>query len=247
MGTSFGAPQSSLFDKCVLYAPLTDCAAISGGYNVYPILPSGVTITNAGTFTKSSLGNNQNVLIFDGNTNYITITDSADFYLGANPFSVFFWINVGSSSLTGNVGICGQIPSNGGVANTGWDIYLESGIPRWYWYNGTTTAGYSSTYGAITNATWYNFAFIGDGSTLKIYINSTQYGSVACTNVADSSLNFYLGGSQYWTDINGTLMHYGLWKGRALSQAEIKLLMNRTHPITGRGIMPANGDYWRLS
>jgi hypothetical protein len=34
---------------------------------------------------------------------------------------------------------------------------------------------------------------------------------------------------------------------RALSQPEIKLLMNRTHPLTGAGLMPATGEYWRLS
>lgn len=262
MGTSFGAPQTAgLLDKCVLYAPLTDCSAISGGYNVYPILPSGVTVTNNGSWFKDNLGNNQYNL-HQTSSNYITITDSPDFYLGANPFSVCFWVVPSIGALTTQYVICGQVPTDGATANTSFMIMLYNGIPRWYNWTGSAIIAYNSTYGALsggdwsnnvmTSGTYYHLAFVGDGSTVKIYINSTQYGSVACTNVADSSLNFYLGGSPItpstnWHHFAGMLMHFGLWKGRALSVAEIKLMMNLTHPVTGRGLMPANGEYWRLS
>lgn len=248
MSSRKGASQfPSLFDDCVLWWPGLETSE-------FPIIPSGVTVTPNGTFTKDDLGNNKQI-IHQNSTNYITITDSSDFYIGTNSFSVCFWLIPSQGSLTGNIGICGQMPSNGSVTNTGWNVYLYNGIPRFYWHNGTTTTGYSSTYGSlsygiwsgnvITSGSWYHLAFIGNGSILKIYINGIQYGSVACTNIADSPLSFYLGGNQYWTDIAGNLVDFLFYNGKALSQAEIKLLMNRTHPVTGLGMLPGGYDYYR--
>ena len=46
----------------------------SVGANAFPIVPSGVTVTNNGTWTKDDLGNNKSVLRFNGSTNYVSLS-----------------------------------------------------------------------------------------------------------------------------------------------------------------------------
>ena len=91
-----GSNFPSLLDSCVLWAPLQHSAGVSGDIDEFPIIPSGVIITNNGTFTKTSLGNNKSVLNFDGSTNRIALSDNASFTLGTNAFSLAMWINLSS-------------------------------------------------------------------------------------------------------------------------------------------------------
>lgn len=52
----YGAPTfSSLLNSCVLWAPLQHSAGVSGDIDEFPILPSGVTVTNNDTWTKHLL------------------------------------------------------------------------------------------------------------------------------------------------------------------------------------------------
>ena len=94
-----GAPTfNSLLDKCVLWATLQDSAGVSGGIDEFPILPSGVTVTNNGTFTKTDLGNNKSVLNFNGSTNYISLTDNDAWDVFEDDFTITMWVNYDSIS-----------------------------------------------------------------------------------------------------------------------------------------------------
>lgn len=244
-----GAPSfASLLDKCVLWATLQDSAGVSGGIDEFPILPSGVTVTNNGTFTKTDLGNNKSVLNFDGSTNYISLTDNDAWFLNGD-FTIFFWVKISSyPSLLYIIYDQTAYATNGTIQITITPegivgLNLGSSVGK-----GLNTLGGNN----ITLNEW-NFVCLGrQGNNFFKYVNSwTPYTFTDSIVLYNSTPSLHIG--SYFGTGSATLMFSGnlnqliVWKGRALTQPEIKLLMNRTHPITGAGLMPANGEYWRLT
>lgn len=243
-----GAPAfSSLLNSCVLWAPLQHSAGVSGDIDEFPILPSGVTVTNDGTFTKTALGNNCSVLNFDGSTNRITFSDSASFTLGTNAFSLVMWVNLSSVNTIHT--LCHLFAAT----NSGLELYTSASAKLCLKVSDTSTAGNmvdatgSST---LEASTWYHIAVTRSGSTFTVYINaiSDSTGSSAASIIDPTAIA--IGCRPTGTPDQyhyGTIKDVMLINGKALSVQEIKLLMNRTHPITGAGLMPVNGEYWRLS
>lgn len=250
----YGAPTfNSLLKDCVLWFPGSDCAAVSGGgYDTFPIIPSGVAVTNNGTFTKTDLGNNKSVLNFDGSTNYISLTDNAAWDLFTNDFTISLWFK---TNTTGEHRLVSQFVD----ANNFWlvDYYLNSPDMRLYIaakVSGTTTMYYEISLSSHVNDTWYFITITKSGTTPGTWtmyldgVSKTVTASPAFNGTAPAlaaALNvMFRPPTKYYS---GNLAHLMIFKGRALTQPEIKLLMNRTHPITGAGLMPVNGDYWRTS
>ena len=238
---------SSLLKDCVLWAPLQHSAGVSGDIDEFPIIPSGVTVTNSGTFTKSSLGNNKSVLNFDGSTNRISLSDNASFTLGTNAFSLAMWVNLSS------VNAIHTLFHLFAATNSGLELYTNASAKLCLKVSDTSTAGNMvDTIGAATlvTSTWYHVTVTRSGSTFTVYLNATSdsTGSSAASIIDPTAIA--IGCRPAGTPDQ---YHYGnikdlmIYKGRALTQPEIKLLMARTHPITGAGLMPANGEYWRLS
>ena len=99
-------------------------------------------------------------------------------------------------------------------------------------------------------STWYHIAVTRSGSTFTVYLNATSdsTGSSAASIIDPTTIA--IGCRPTGTPDQyhyGTIKDVMLINGKALSLPEIKLLMARTHPTTGAGLMPANGDYWRTS
>ena len=234
---------SSLLKDCVLWAPLQHSAGVSGDIDEFPIIPSGVTVTNNGTFTKTSLGNNRSVFNFDGSTNYISLSDNDAWSFGTGDFTMSFWVrflnSVGteyileqyaSSSSRYNV-IASN--SNGtimfGRFTGSWDIKVTN----------TVFSANTWTLLTITRTSGNAYMYV-NGILDRTDANTTDYINISgalTVGVHNDSPSLYR--------LNGNIKDLMIFKGRALTQPEIKLLMNRTHPITGAGLLPGGYDYWR--
>lgn len=237
---------SSLLKDCVLWAPLQHSAGVSGDIDEFPIIPSGVTVTNNGTFTKMSLGNNKSVLNFDGSTNYISLSDDATWDFAENEdFTISFW----AKYITGPPypSIVGNCP--GTATSAGWGVGF--GYQLRFYFHATTGSGSwnicnVSSILSWTSGQWYHFAVVRKAGVITLYRDLTVTTSGAVTSAMSSSNTLKIGydGAQPITFANNNIKDLMIYKGRALTQPEIKLLMNRTHPITGAGLLPGGYDYW---
>lgn len=243
MGTSFGGIRTpTLFDKCVLYAPLRHCAGVSGDIDEFPILPSGVTITNTGTFGKSDLGNNKGLIAFTG-SNYISLSDSTAWDIINSNFTFGGWFKFTT--------VANQSELFYQAADTDNFWLFDPWIVSGYAYTtakvgGTRVLSYEWAWTPVAN-TWYHITLVkSDTTTWTLYLDGSTLTVTVLTAFDNTTVNI-AGALQIG---NGSYMNVGdlvIWKDLVLTQSEIKMLMSLTHPITGRGIMPVNGEYWRLS
>lgn len=238
---------SSLLKDCVLWAPLQHSAGVSGDVDEFPIIPSGVTVTNAGTFTKTSLGNNKSVLNFNGsNANNISFGSiGTHFAFGTDPMSIAFWFKV----ISGTEGMA--ILTRYTTWATNLDIYIYFDPATQYFtchVLPSTTSPYTIMTTTQTPATdWVHVAFIKKtGGVYESYLNGAYQGTIT-NSTAQTNNTSTLMISPGSGAIVRSVKDLMIYKGRALTQPEIKLLMNRTHPETGAGLMPVNGEYYRLS
>jgi hypothetical protein len=220
-------------------------AGVSGDIDEFPIIPSGVTVTNNGTFTKTDLGNNKSVVNFDGSTNYISLADDDAWYWGTGDFTFAYWIN--PQAMNGRLWYqetTRACPFYIMHYSNKLHVYLSYDGTNWGLNNFTSSA-------TLSNGTWYHITILRSGTTLYYYINGLYDNSVSIsTNTLYNEPSPVIIGRENNANGNylcGNIKDLIIWKGRALTQAEIKLLMNRTHPETGAGLMPINGEYWRLS
>lgn len=108
-------------------------------------------------------------LLLDGNGDYITMTSRTDHELPVwEDWTVEGWIRLDSigSGLKGFIG-----KRSGG--STGWQIYLDSGVPRILLW-GSSTIDASSSGGALSTATWYHLAMTQEGSTVRFFVNGVK-------------------------------------------------------------------------
>ncbi len=235
----------SIFQNAVLWAPLLHSAGYTNDIDEFPIIPSGVTVTNNGSWTKSDLGNNKSVLVFDGSTNYISLTDDVAWDIYDGDFTISAWVKFSSVSVSN--GVFGQrVDLNNYVALrwiTDSNVILLNGYS-----GGTVNFNYTCPFTPIANI-WYYLVIMKSGSACLMYIDDINQTVTELqawrntTNIA-APLTVGLGGA---VNMSGCIYDLRIYKGRALTLPEIKLLVKITHPVTGSGMIPGPYDYWRLS
>jgi hypothetical protein len=176
------------------------------------------TITNAnlsttqGTFSPFTSGGSG---YFDGSS-YLTAPDSAAHNFGTTPFTVEGWFY--STQGSGVHGIIGNFDVNGGYV--GWRILTQDNKIYFTRYIPASGDAYSTV--AFLDNTWNHFAVVGDGTTIKLYLNGVV-GSVTCSQPAQmtSSGPLSIGKNSdnsagiTWT-YNGYLSNIRIVKGTAL-------------------------------
>lgn len=221
MTLEFFKDNQELMSQCVLWWQGRDQTTTG-----FPILPSGVTATPAGTWANDlSLGNSKTLKTFNGSTNYISLTDNAAWYFGTGDCTICFWIY--PNAMTG--AIMGQYA----------DLYIKSFLVlntnriTWRIYESSSSLLEKNS-GTIGSGAWYHVAFVRSNGYIFAVTNGVQGSSTAITAaVTDMAVPFTIGqvNASY---ANCMLKDVLIWKGRALSQPEIKLLMQLTNPNTGR-------------
>jgi hypothetical protein len=232
-----------LFRSCIFWWPGLHCAGVSGDFDEFPILPSGVTVTNNGTFTKTDLGNNKSVVNFNGSTNYISLSDCDDWYIYGGDFTICAWIKYIASDHRGF--ITQKDESNFA------SIY---GSDRGIYISGTSAVCYCTTSYTFMEGGWYHLTIQRSGNAVCImYANGVQIDVTELNPWSylehNISSPLYIGYDTAFSSsfLNGNIKDLMIWKNRLLTQPEIKLLMNRTNPVSGEGMIPGPYDYWRLS
>jgi hypothetical protein len=171
-------------------------------------LPTGLTATGTAYVQRS--------WSFPGNT-FLTAPNNVGHQFGATPFTIEGWIypNVIQTS-----GIIGNFQLN----QNGWRIILGStGIISYYQSNGGDAYGTSAI--AIKAHSWNHFALVGNGTTIRIYVNGEQ-GNVTCVQssgitsggVLRIGRNSDTSGGITWV-FNGMISNLRIVKGTAVYTA----------------------------
>lgn len=176
---------------------------------------TGQTITYVGTAdcvdAQSKFGGKS--LLLDGDSDYITLVDSADWDFGAGDWTIDCWIR--PNSVTAYHPILSQKTTDG--------------IKQWaLWTNGTEVEFYNLSGGAgnIQFATtganlsvnnWFHIAWVHSGTTYSIYVNGVLKGSTINTNnFEDQTSVLFIGYDSYFGfNFNGYIDEFRISKGIA--------------------------------
>jgi len=152
--------------------------------------------------------------LFDGNGDYLTVPDSADWYFGAGDFTIDVWARFASSGGTYN--ICARKDAS----SNQWALNCQSNNIFFQEYiGGSLKINMWVDYAFSTN-TWYHIAFVRTGNIFKIFINGTQVGSDYnnSTEIINLTSNLHIGtniSSDYKFYFNGWLDEFRISKGIA--------------------------------
>jgi hypothetical protein len=121
-------------------------------------------------------GNNSYSLNFDGTNDYSTSTFNPS-TLGTGDFSISLWFNADVTGVTHHIFYLGDSSANQDYANLS---IRNTNILRFQmgqWSGGSADARAEST-NTISSGTWYHVLCQREGTTIKIFVNNTEWASV---------------------------------------------------------------------
>ena len=164
-------------------------------------------------------------LMFDGSDAYVSVTDDADWNFNTGNFTIETWINPDTLGDDIQQHFVGQWED---VNNKWWFGWEDSG-KLWVYFldDSSVKASYKTTsaWNPPLNA-WYHLAVVRNGTSLKLYINGvdeplTITTAISTNDVGDMSSALLIGQNATANYFDGTMDSMRIYKGRALSQAEI--------------------------
>jgi hypothetical protein len=159
---------------------------VDGSNTITDSSASNVTITPVGNaqidtaYKKFGTGS----ILFDGNGDYATTPDHADWYFADQPFTIDTWVRFSDVSLTH--GIAGQYVDTSNY----WELY----------YNGTTDkvgfscksgGSYKATYSLYwvpANNTWYHIELVRNGTNVYFFINGVSQTLTVATAISTNEI-----------------------------------------------------------
>ena len=145
-------------------------------------------------------------LLLDGNSDYITLADSADWDFGAGDFTIDFWFRFNADSA------CVICDNGAWVYSTGFNVEIANDL-IYVWLNANS---YSFTF-APSEATWYHIAVSRNGTDLKAFVDGTQVGETATSSDdITSAYTLTIGSLTDSYRLNGWLDDFRIVKGTAL-------------------------------
>ena len=190
---------------------------------------NNVTLTNSPTFNSDNKGS----FIFDGTNDYAIKSSNSTFALDSGDYTINGWYypnSLEASQTSLSLGVGGsQMRWVVGVGRANGTIFFGTGTGTWAWAQNTT-----SPTGVINSSEWSNVTVVKDGTTLRIYVNSTSVHTVSSFNFGSGqSGNLYVG--TYFLDynsdgsyFNGRVSNIEFHQNKALSQSEILQNYNAT-------------------
>ncbi len=165
---------------------------------------------------------------FDGTTDYLKVTDSAEHDFGTGDFSMeFFWWPETVTGNSGNIHIMISAPNN----SHNQFIYHESN----YWYyqsgGGGATVIPSST-GAATAKTWNHVVLCRSGTTMSIFSNGSRTATVqssAAVDFSHATIGRYDSGGY---EVDGYIRDMRWLKGSSAYDATQTSITVPTEPLT---------------
>lgn len=132
--------------------------------------------------------------LLDGNSDYLSVPDSADWAFGTGDFALGFWVRFNTVKTTG---FFGQDQTN----TLGWDMYYASGSVT-FLIDGSPAVAFSGWTPSAN--TWYHIELNRNGNNWYFFVNGTQTGStqVSSGSVADRASVLRIGCTWYDSAIN---------------------------------------------
>lgn len=188
-------------------------------------------------------------LLLDGNSDYISLPDNANYELGANDWTIDCWIRI--NNLPGNDEydyVFSKYQLTGNKRSYALALWNNGGTYKWVFYY--STDGTAGTLGSvivttsISANTWYHIAVVRYKNRLEIFQNGTSYGSyggLISTTFYNNDIAFLIGAIlpdsptgffDGWIDefrlINGTAMYTSNFTPALQSTTDsyTKLLLN---------------------
>jgi hypothetical protein len=129
------------------------------------------------------------------------------------------------------------------TSSAGWAVMIDPATPIIVLYDAGAHS-VSVTPNAIAVNTWYHFVVKRDGANIKFYQDGVQIGTdqTAVTSYDGTAVDFTVGSVNGANGVHvGQLADVAIWKGYALTDAEIKSLACAL-PIQRQGIV----SYWKM-
>lgn len=183
---------------------------------------------------------------FDGSGDRVDVLDPAAGVLGADPFTVAFWVRADADHVADY--LVGKSYPNGG---TGWDLRLGDRRLYLVGLNGWPSQWNLRTDQVITIGQWHHVAVTSDGATSTLYLDGATdpAWTIPRQPVSDTSnpLRFGFTTDYGGTQLDGALDEIQLYD-RALSQAEVQTLSAAVPDGACRPCAPLPRDafgWWR--
>ncbi|MDD2753900.1 MAG: LamG domain-containing protein [Methanothrix sp.] len=225
---------------CVLWWSGT--VATSGTYDDdgnkqgFLILPDGVTVTPSGTFTTVKGKDGITYLKFDGSTNYVSLSNHANFDIGVSnsPFTICGWVKLNSDD---HMIICRGGGFDAFNSTTGYQYLLDlfpASNAYWQWWTGSAQGAIAFSPSLLVTGTWKFLTIVYDGTTTTIYVDLVFVVSATSTYVKPSSSQYTRVGasvrqSQLDYPTNGNIKDLMIFKGKALDTNQIGAIMEETY------------------
>lgn len=207
--------------------------AITSPYNVLMISGEGVdastsiidetgkTVTAVGTaqIDTAQYKFGQSSILFDGNSDYLTLVDSADWNFGSGDFTIDCWVRFNALPTTGNRATV----FNQNQSATDFSLLrLVNSSDVYYWQFTFYVANVQmvNLFPVVTPAinTWYHIAVVRSGNVWTMYLDGTSIATTTdSTTYPDYAGTVYLGyGATYSGEyLNGWLDDIRITKGLA--------------------------------
>jgi hypothetical protein len=190
-------------------------------FSIFFIILSLFTFNNVKSQTNQYMD-------FDGVNDYVNVPNASALTVGTTALSMTGWFKV--SSLAYGHGMMGFR----GTGTTFYLIELGSGQIECRIYLGTTLTTVTAPASTVVPNIWQHYAWVWDGSTVKLYLNGNVVGSSSATGSFSTSTTvpFIIGLSPvtgYNFYYQGGIDEVSLWR-KALTQSEIQNMMV-TEPV----------------
>lgn len=153
--------------------------------NNHPVTYVGTAQTDT---TQSKFGGSS--LLLDGDSDYLTLSDSADWSLGTADFTIDLWGYIPTSMPTIAWFICQGYNYWAGGNGVGWGImyYPAEAYLSFQRYNGSTATAFTFDV-TLSVDTWNHIAAVRQGNTLTMYLNGISLGTADVTGVNYDKMN----------------------------------------------------------
>lgn len=209
------------------------------------------TITRAGNTTQGSFSpyGSRWSNYFDGNGDYLSISDNAAFDLAAGDWTVETWVNFSAlPTASGAMTFVSQWESS-----LGWFFYLFNNAGTYQLYLTYSTTGSNQVNLSVNLSaapsinTWNHVAFVRSGTNFLVFWNGTQVGSTQTLNAtifnSTSSVNIGQATSTYY--MNGYLSDLRIVKGTAVYTANFTPPTAPLTAITNTSLLTCQSNRFR--
>ncbi|MEK0431761.1 MAG: hypothetical protein RL139_1565 [Gemmatimonadota bacterium] len=231
----------------------TDSGSIANLDYLFAYLPLGETqgqrndimgrvhLVEAGTMPAPRIAggpSSQEIIVpdFTGNSaNYLVNTGQGTWWSGSTVWSISFWFRIETLPGVGNyISLVTRVGTGDGY---GWDCFVHNvgGTSYGNFYFGSASASGLDSTDTISTNTWYHYAGTWDGTNRRIYINAhaTSDTPAAGAGASSGTWGFRVSsqnsaGNEY--PLDGQVCHLAMWRGYALTQADVTALYGSGTP-----------------